>query len=85
MMGWKHSIPLGDVLGMDLEWGTVRDTVVGRIRAASLPDPDEELEWILDDLSMAPDERAAENEMWRLYNWADANRVWLDPIKEGVK
>lgn len=61
---WRHTVELGDLLGEAGEampFPERRDAIVARIREARLPfDPndDDDLEWILDDMAAAPDEKA---------------------------
>ena len=83
MNRWAHKLQLGDVFrneGMAFE--QQRDAIVGRIkRARFYSEDDHELAEIVAELT---DVENVDEFDWvwdRFYDWADANRVWVDTFK----
>jgi hypothetical protein len=87
---WDYVVKIGRAFtDDDLLFETRKDLALAAFRKvrAELPvedgfdidDPDEELNWILDDLESSPDIKAFDEEwLGRLYPWADRHRVWID-------
>lgn len=94
MTNWVVSIPVGDVFAADdeLPFTEARDRLVSRIRAAVLGDAPirrvldrnganlERLDDLLFDLAHADSADNFDFDFDRLYDWADDNRVFIDPF-----
>lgn len=79
---WSIRVELGDVFhDDDMPWAEKRSRICARIEAAtSRCMPDWDLEEIIEEIhaSQNPDEFDL---VWdRFYDWADRNRVWVDPF-----
>lgn len=88
--GWHHTIEVWDILGPsapDRDLESKAAILSARIRAykgySRLTDR-EGLEELLDEfvtVAAEDDEAAAEYVLHEIYDWADAERVWLNPFK----
>ena len=71
----------------DLDFPAQRDQLVALLRGSAWfkadkdEDAQEELEWAIDDLECSKSAEDADNDaLYRIYNLADEQRVWLSPV-----
>ena len=83
MNKWRYTVKVGDVFHDDgLSLPEKGEAIVNRLRAAPFySDDDYDLQGLVEELEDAAKE---DDESWfdlvwgGLYDWADANRVWID-------
>lgn len=89
MAKWLYEIKgWGKVIDSeDLDFLAQRDQLVALLRGSEWfraekdEDTQEELEWAVDDLECSESAEDADNDaLYRIYNQADEQRVWLSPF-----
>lgn len=88
MAEWKHTLYIGDVFHNDeMDLSAKGQVIVDRIQNSSFwhSEDDGDLEQIVEELEDAAkeDDERWFNYVWSaFYDWADANRVWIDTWKK---
>lgn len=88
MAKWLYEIKgWGKVIESEDKFAVKRDKLVALLRGSEWfkadkdEDAQEELEWAIDDLECAGGaEEADDDSLYRIYNQADEQRVWLSPF-----
>jgi len=88
MAKWLYEIKgWGKVIESEDKFAVRRDKLVALLRGSEWfkaekdEDAQEELEWAIDDLECASSAREADDDaLYRIYNQADEQRVWLSPF-----
>jgi hypothetical protein len=76
---WKHKLRLEDIFHSEAHSFTNRrDIIVARIRRSHFWDEDDYvLTELVEELADAPDAKTFDRVWNELYDWFDANRVWV--------
>ena len=77
---WKHTLDLRDIFHSDAHSFTnQRDIIVARIQRAKFWDEDDDdLTALTEELADAEDAEQFNSAWGALYDWCDANRVWVE-------
>lgn len=84
MAKWDYTVKLGRRFNDDTTtYEERRDYTVKVFRdlADTLPEY-EELDWLLEELATAADTDSFDETWGEVYDWADANRVWIDTFSD---
>ncbi len=83
---WKHRLNLGDVFHDESRtFEQRRDEIVRRIKAARWYDENDNTLWyIVDQLADTEDPDDFDDPWSDFYDWADAERVWVDTTRPRV-
>lgn len=77
--GWRYKLQLADVWNdEDLSFTERRDAIVARIKGFPLYNEEDEIWWIVDELSDAQSEDDFDAVWDAFYDWADTERVWVE-------
>jgi hypothetical protein len=77
MTNWRRTIHIKQNLDPDKPLAEVRNPIVARLKADRAYESDPEFIWAVDAMTEAIDVDEFNDGLALLYDWADANLVWI--------